>query len=176
MNERRYLQMRYHISLLVTASLLVLGCATQPTPSTPPATVPTAAATLTPTPVATPPSPAAESQDVATVIIYRPKSFIGMALRPTVMLDGKDLANITNGRYYKGRFAPGRYLFQMDDKKSGAGLDLVAGETYYFKVEIVPGFWKGGGKMTLMAKEQGDYEITQLAPIDAHEVLNKRFN
>jgi hypothetical protein len=63
----------------------------------------------------------------------------------------------------------------MDDKKSGAGLDLVAGETYFFKVEIVPGFWKGGGKMTLMAKEQGNYEITQLSPIEPHEVLDKRF-
>lgn len=165
------------IPLVASALLIVLGCASG---STPPAAAPA------PRPVAAaapPPEPApaavaempADPGSVATVIIYRPKSFFGMALRPTVMLDGADLANITNGRYYKGHFPAGKYLFQMDDKKSGAELDLAPGQTYYFKVEIVPGFWKGGGKMTITAKEQGDYEISQLKPLDANEVINKKF-
>jgi hypothetical protein len=150
----------------------MFGCASQTTAPVVPAPAPQAAPATAVTPgtlsMTTP-------GNVATLYIYRPKAFLGMALRPTVMVDGRDLANITNGRYYKGVFAPGRYLFQMDDKKSGATLDLVAGETYYFKVEIVPGLWKGGGKMTLMTKEQGNYEITQLSPIEPYEVLDKQF-
>jgi len=43
----------------------------------------------------------------------------------------------------------------MDDGTSGAEIDLRPGQSYYLKVEIVPGFWKGGGKMTYVAPEQG---------------------
>ena len=168
--------MRLHRSLVPVLVLLVIaGCSSSSTPpaaAPAPAAQPVAAAAPPPEPVVETP---ADTSSVATVIIYRPKAFFGMALRPTVMLDGADLANITNGRYYIGHYPAGKYLFQMDDKKSGATLDVVPGETYYFKVEIVPGFWKGGGKMTITAKEQGDYEISQLKPIDANEVINKKF-
>jgi len=168
-------------AVLVCTLLLIFGCASAPTPAPAPAPEAMAAPATTPAPAPAPTAaPAietasADASSAATVIIYRPKSFFGMALRPTVMLGGADLANITNGRFYKGMFPPGHYLFQMDDKKSGADLELKAGETYYMKVEIVPGFWKGGGKMTVMANEQGSYEITQLKPLDANEVLNKTY-
>jgi hypothetical protein len=112
---------------------------------------------------------------MATVYIYRPKAFVGFALHPTVMLDGKDLINVVNGTVWAGNFKPGKYLFQMDDKKSGAELDLKPGEIYYFRVEVVPGMWKGGGRMTLMAKEQGSVEIKGLNPLNPNEVVHPMF-
>jgi hypothetical protein len=112
---------------------------------------------------------------MATVYIYRPKAFVGFALHPTVMLDGKDLINVANGTVWAGNFKPGQYVFQMDDKKSGADLDLKPGELYYFRVEIVPGVWKGGGRMTLMAKEQGSLEIKGLPPLAPSEVEHPMF-
>ncbi len=107
--------------------------------------------------------------------MYRPKEFVGFALRPTVMLDGKDLINVKNGTVWVGSFKPGHYVFQMDDKKSGAELDLKSGESYYFRVDIVPGFWKGGGRMTMMAKEQGSLEIQKLPPLPKDEVEHPMF-
>lgn len=63
----------------------------------------------------------------------------------------------------------------MDDKKSGTAVDLKPGEEVYLKVEIVPGFWKGGGKMTRVAPQQGNYESTRLDLIEPKEIEDNRF-
>ena len=90
------------------------------------------------------------------------KQFHGVGLRPTVMLDGHDFVNVGNGRVFVGAFRPGHYVFEMDDKKSGTELNLAAGQTVYMKMEIVPGFWKGGGRLLQMAPEQGAFEAKRL--------------
>lgn len=113
---------------------------------------------------------AAVSKSMATVIIYRESNFAGGALRPTVMLDGKDFVNVGNGRVFVGAFRPGHYVFQMDDKKSGTELNLKPGQTVFMKVEIVPGFWKGGGRMTQVASEQGGFEAKRLQLMPESEI------
>ncbi len=154
-------------ALAVFISVLLVSCASSPppAPAASPSTSPAASATT-----ATTTTTSTDRPDMAIVYIYRDKAFAGMALRPTVMLDGKDLVNIGNGRVYKGFFAPGKYLFQMDDKKSGANLDLKAGDTIYMRVEIVPGLWKGGGRLMLMDPKQGEYEAKQLTPVETKEI------
>jgi len=165
-----------HFVLILTALVVLLAAcsssAPQPAATAAPPAAPVQATTAEPAATAAAPAEA-NPADMATVYIYRDKAMMGMALRPTVMLDGKDLVNIGRGKLYTGHFAPGKYLFQMDDKKSGAELDVKAGETYYFRVEIVPGFWKGGGRMTLMDAKQGAYEITQLQPVPVTEIEDK---
>lgn len=111
----------------------------------------------------------------ATMVIYRPRVAFGAALRPTVVLDGKDLVNIGNGKVFVAPLSPGRYTFEMDDKKSGTAVNLKPGENIYMKVEIVPGFWKGGGKMTQVAPQQGNYESTRLDLIEPKEIEDARF-
>jgi len=106
----------------------------------------------------------------AAVVIYRDSNFAGSALRPTVMLNGQDFVNIGNGRVFVGSFQPGHYVFQMDDKKSGTEVNLAAGQAVYMKVEIVPGFWKGGGRLTQVAPEQGAFEAKRLQLIDSNEI------
>ncbi len=155
------------LSVLIPLLLILSSCASS-TPDTSPATA-------TPQSTVTSTSLPAPDPGMATVYIYRPKAFVGFALHPTVMLDGKDLINVVNGSVWAGNFKPGKYLFQMDDKKSGAELDLKPGETHYFKIEVVPGMWKGGGKMTLMAKEQGSVEIKGLTPLNPNEVEHPMF-
>lgn len=146
-----------------------------PAPATetaPPAEVaPAAEPTTTPAPE----TATAESADMATVIIYRPKSMIGMALHPTVMLDGKDLINVANGTVWKGSFTPGHYLFEMDDRKSKADLDLAKGETYYMRVDIVAGVWKGGGRLTQVVEQQGSGDIAKLRPLPEKEIEHELF-
>jgi Protein of unknown function (DUF2846) len=111
----------------------------------------------------------------ATMVIYRPREYMGAALRPTVVLDGKDLVNIGNGKVFVAALSPGHHTFEMDDKKSGTTVDLKAGEEVYLKIEIVPGFWKGGGKMTQVAPQQGTYEATRLDLIEPNEIEDPRF-
>lgn len=165
-----------HLVLILTTLVLLAACSSSaPQPAAPAATpsaaiAPSPAAPAAETPTASTP---VDRSGMAAVYVYRPKAFMGMALRPTVMVDGKDLVHIGNGRVYTGYFAPGKYLFQMDDKKSGAELEVKAGDKYFFRVEIVPGFWKGGGRMTLMDGKQGEYEITQLQPVPVTEIADK---
>ncbi len=157
----------------LTLIILLAGCSSAPPPQAAPSQAAggPAVATAAPETIAA----TADDPNAAKVCIYRVKEFVGFALRPTVMLDGQDLINVKNGTAWTGSFKPGHYLFQMDDKKSGAALDLKAGETYYFRVDIVMGFWKGGGKMTLMAKEQGIVEAKDLTPLPTGEVAHPAF-
>jgi hypothetical protein len=161
---------RCSASALVSVLLILIlnGCSS----STPPTTTPPS---TTPTPTAAAAAAPPNDPNTARVYIYRTKEFVGFALRPTVMLDGHDLINVKNGTVWVGNFKPGHYKFQMDDKKSGAEVDLKPGDTVYFRVDIVPGFWKGGGKMTMMAKEQGSLEVQNLTPLPPGEVADPNF-
>jgi hypothetical protein len=58
----------------------------------------------------------------------------------------------------------------MDDKKSGTEVDLAPGKTVYMKVELVPGFWKGGGRLLQMAPEQGAFEAKRLELVPTAEI------
>ncbi|MFT3791972.1 MAG: hypothetical protein QM741_13055 [Rudaea sp.] len=107
---------------------------------------------------------------MATMVVYRPSNFMGSGLRPTIELDGKDLANIGNGRVFVSGISPGHHVFEMDDKNSGTAVELKPGDEIYLKVEIVPGFWKGGGKITQVAAQQGMYEAMRLDPIEPKEI------
>ncbi|WP_175414813.1 DUF2846 domain-containing protein [Nibricoccus aquaticus] len=112
----------------------------------------------------------------ALLVIYRESNFVGGALRPTVMIDGKDLVNIGNGRVFIAALNPGKYAIEMDDKKSGAELDLKAGDSAFFKTEIVPGMWKGGGRLLKVLPEQGLFEAKKLnlVPVDEIEAPEYR--
>ncbi len=112
---------------------------------------------------------------MATVVIYRESNLYGSALRPTVTLDGNDLVNVGNGRVFVGAIAPGHYVFEMDDKKSGTEVDLKPGQAIYMKVELVPGFWKGGGRLLQVAPEQGAFESKRLDLVPSGEIENPVF-
>ena len=124
-----------------------------------------------------PPNPAVvakmnaiDRSSMATVVIYRESNYFGSALRPTVMLNGKEFVNMGNGRVFVGTFRPGSYAFEMDDKKSGTEVNLTPGKSVFMKVEIVSGFWKGGGRLTQMAPEQGAFESKRLELIPENEI------
>ncbi|HEX8373511.1 MAG TPA: hypothetical protein VF585_12070 [Chthoniobacterales bacterium] len=63
----------------------------------------------------------------------------------------------------------------MDDKKSGTAVDVKPGDDVYLKIEIVPGFWKGGGKLTHVTPQQGGYEATRLDLLEAKEIENPAY-
>ena len=111
----------------------------------------------------------------ATVYVYRYKQFVGSALAPSVYCDGTELARMENGRYFTVSLEPGKHTFTSNDKQSGIDLDLKAGQESFIRVELVAGFAKGHGRLILVPREQGVYELKsdKLKPLDANKVANK---
>lgn len=114
-------------------------------------------------------------QAKATVHIYRYKQFVGSALAPSIYCDGAELARMENGRYFTAKLEPGKHTLTSNDKQSGIDLDMKAGEEYFIRVEIAAGFAKGHGRLILVPREQGGYELKadKLKPLDSNKVANK---
>ena len=137
--------------------VILTGCATE-TP------MPAGLAAVAPAPASLP------SNKTAELTIYRPGKFMGAALRPTVRMNGTDLVTVSNGKKFHARLAPGKYLFDVDGHRSGAELDVKAGESYYFLVTIEPGLFAGNGVLTLVAPQQGTFESQPLKPVDKDNI------
>ena len=109
----------------------------------------------------------------ATIYFYRIKQFGGSGLEPSVYCDDKELARMDNGRYFGVTLEPGKHTCRMGDKQTGFEIDMKAGEEYYSRVTIETGFWKGHGRLTLMQKEQGAFEMKKVKPLDANKVKDR---
>lgn len=126
-----------------------------------------------------PTQPKAESAEAktgkATIYVYRYKQFVGSALAPSIYCDGAELARMENGRYFTVKIEPGKHTFTSNDKQSGIDLDLKAGDEYFMRVELATGFAKGHGRLVLVPREQGAYELKsdKLKALDANKVANK---
>jgi len=128
-------------------------------PSTPPAQ-PTAPSTQPPAQPA--PAAASDSDSPATVYFYRAKRFQGSALKPSVFVDDAAVGNLHNGDSLKFSMKPGKHRIYSTDKSTGIDLEVKPGETYYVRVDILVGFWKGHGGVTLVDPQQGKYELGQV--------------
>ena len=115
-----------------------------------------------------------QSDTKAAVYVYRYKQFAGSALTPSVYCDEAQLAKMENGRYFTVRLEPGKHVFHSNDKQAGIELDAKAGQQYFIRVEIVAGVMKGHGRLTLVAPEQGSYEMqsSKLKPLDVDKVVD----
>lgn len=109
-----------------------------------------------------PASPPATSSEEATVYIYRPKKWVGRGLEPSVFVDDIELARMDNGRYFAFKLKPGKHIVHMTDDKKGYAIDMGPGQTYYFRIGLEAGMWKGQGKITLDDSERALKEIKKL--------------
>ena len=106
--------------------------------------------------------PTAASSEEATVFIYRPNKWGGRALEPSVFVDETELARMDNGRYFAIKLKPGKHIIRLTEDKKGYALDMGPGQTYFFRVGIEAGMWKGHGKITLDDRERAIEEIKKL--------------
>lgn len=118
-------------------------------------------------------SESATSNASAVVYVYRYKQFAGYTVEPSVYCNEVQLARMDNGRYFKVVLSPGTYTFRSNDKQSGVEMELKSGEEYYLRVEIVQGLLKQRGRLVLMAREQGAYEIKKLKPLGIDKVKDR---
>jgi hypothetical protein len=106
--------------------------------------------------------PTAASSEEATVFIYRPNKWGGRALEPSVFVDETELARMDNGRYFAIKLKPGKHIIRLTEDKKGYALDMGPGQTYFFRIGIEMGMWKGHGKITLDDRERAIEEIKKL--------------
>jgi hypothetical protein len=109
-----------------------------------------------------PEAPTASNAADAIVYIYRPSKMVGKALEPSVFVDDIELARMDNGRYFALKLKPGKHIVHMTDDKKGYAIDMGPGRTYYFRIGLEMGMWKGHGKITLDDAERAVTEIKKI--------------
>lgn len=102
-------------------------------------------------------------QGQATIYFYRPRRFQGSALKPSVFVDDARVGQMHNGDSIKISIEPGNHRIYSTDKSTGMELNAKPGQTYYVRVDIQVGFWKGHGGVTLVDAQEGKYEAGQAA-------------
>jgi len=103
----------------------------------------------------------AAAPTTATICFYRPHRFEGAALKPPVMVDEVDVAHLHNGDAVQVTVNAGSHKLHSNDKSTGIELEAKPGQTYFVRVDIKTGGWKGHGQVTLIDAQEGKYEFSQ---------------
>jgi hypothetical protein len=103
----------------------------------------------------------------AIVYVYRKKNFNSRNMQPSVYVDGVEVARMDDGKFFIIKLDPGKHSLEVNKGHSGAQIDMKAGEQYYFRIDIKPGFWKGRSEALYMQKEQGSLEVQKMNPLEA---------
>ncbi|OFV94216.1 MAG: hypothetical protein A3H28_08435 [Acidobacteria bacterium RIFCSPLOWO2_02_FULL_61_28] len=116
----------------------------------------------------------AAADQKAAIYVYRYKQFNGSALEPSIFVDDHEVARMDNGRYFILQLPGETHTFRSNDKQSGIEVDLKPGETYFLRVEIAAGFFKGHGRLVHMMSDQGQFEIKKLQYLGSDKIKDKK--
>jgi hypothetical protein len=102
-----------------------------------------------------------------TVVVYRPGKYVGSALKPSVYVDGSEVGRLKNGRYMSLRLAPGKHSFGSSMKNEPAlDVEVKSNETVYLEMVLLPGTWRGGGRLVPVAQDDAKNALLKLKPLD----------
>jgi hypothetical protein len=76
-------------------------------------------------------------------------------------VDDIDVAHLHNGDAVQVTLSPGAHKVYSNDQSTGVELDAKAGQTYFVRVDIKPGAWKGHGQITLIDPQEGKFEFSR---------------
>jgi hypothetical protein len=106
-----------------------------------------------------------------TVTVYRPGKYVGSALKPSVYVDESQVARLGNGRYISLQIAPGKHNFESSMKKSAPlEVDVKPNETVYLEMVILPGNWRGGGRLIPVGADEAKTALVKLKPSDERQI------
>jgi len=98
-----------------------------------------------------------------TVIFYREGHFTGSALKPSIYLDGKELARLKNGTYFTVQVEPGKHEVGSSAKhEPDLAIDVKPGETSYVQMIVVTGTWRGAGRLVPVPPDDGKTAVSKL--------------
>jgi len=115
---------------------------------------------------------------MSTCYFYRPRLSRGSAVRIGIYVDGAMAVNMVNGRWASIQLPAGHHIIKPKDDQSGIEIDMEPGQSYYIRSGWgEEGFFHGAHKnIMLMMKEQANYEIRQLKPLDEKDVTWSKAN
>src|SRR5580692_8341884 len=100
-----------------------------------------------------------------TVVVYRPGKYIGSALKPSIYVDGNQAARLENGRYISLQLAAGKHNFDSSMKKTAPlEVEVKPNETVYLEMVILPGNWRGGGRLIPVGENDAKTAMLKLKP------------
>lgn len=110
---------------------------------------------------------------MSTCYFYRPRLYRGSAVRIGIFVDGTMAVNLVNGRWASIQLPAGHHVIKPKDDQSGIEIDMEPGQSYYIRSGWgEQGFFHGAHKnIMLMMKEQANYEIKQLKPLDDKDII-----
>jgi hypothetical protein len=99
------------------------------------------------------------------VTVYRVKKHSGWALKPSVYVDGRQVARLQDGHYFTINLPPGRHTLISTAKGPSLELDIKPAENQYVEMIMVPG-WPWKGKLVPVSASDGKAAIKTLRPSD----------
>ncbi len=113
--------------------------------------------------------PFAPVADKATLVLFRNKGGTGIALKPSIFLDGEQLARMQYGRYVAFTVPAGKHEIAVDFAWNPTVEILTeTGKVYYFR--LCDPYWRVAWQVS---EEEALFGLGKLAPIDPDNVKSK---
>jgi Protein of unknown function (DUF2846) len=123
---------------------------------------------------------ATNTRDRGTVTVYR-DSGRGTLKSPPIYLDGVQIAELGNKRYFSIQVLPGKRMF-WSNPKDAVEIQVQAGRTYFIRAEYptsngVGAYnWKPKLRLFEVTAEQGKKDVEPLKPLDRNRLFNSGIN
>ena len=109
-----------------------------------------------------PPTQGAQSRG-ASLVIFREGHFTGSALKPSIYLDGREVARVKNGTYFTMQLEPGQHTLNSSAKhQPPLAIEVKPGETSYVQMIVVAGTWRGAGRLIPVPPDDGRSAVAKL--------------
>ena len=119
--------------------------------------------------VAATPKPTEVSQpkQLASLTVFREGHFTGSALKPSIYLDGREVARLKNGSYFTMPIEPGTHNLGSSAKhEPPLVIEIKPGEPIYIQMIVVTGTWRGAGRLIPVSPDDGKVAVSKLRVLD----------
>jgi hypothetical protein len=105
----------------------------------------------------------AQPSQVTSLVIFREGHFAGSGLKPSIYVDGKEVARLKNGSYFSMQIEPGKHDLSSSAKhESPLLVEIKPGETSYVQMIVVQGTWRGAGRLIPVPPDDGKIAVSKL--------------
>jgi hypothetical protein len=106
----------------------------------------------------------------STIVFFREGHYAGSGLKPSIFVDGKEVGRLPNGRWFQVSAEPGKHELQSSAKNEPATIvNTTAGQTTYVQMVIVPGTWRGAGRLLEVDAKEAQNRIAKLKVVGEKE-------
>lgn len=102
-----------------------------------------------------------------SIVFFREGHYVGKALKPSVYVDGKEVARLVNGQWFSIPIEPGKHEVSSSAKNEAATvIEVAPGQTDYVQMVITTGTWRGAGRLIEVDPTAAQQQIAKLKQLD----------